>query len=104
MLDLNDTTVGCDGHMAVCLQDLWRKKTTSEYLIFYRLHSNYGIKSNHYLSIFVPLQCWGRKGLSSTLQGQCVVDLNLNLFGGQSLPRDIILIDLRGDWSQETCF
>lgn len=55
------------------------------------------IKSSSYLSILVPLQCWGRKGLSSTLQGQCAVDLDLDLFGSKSFPWDIILIDVRGD-------
>lgn len=67
----------------------------------YEFHS---IKSSSYLSILVPLQCWGREGLSSALQGQRAVDLDLDFFGSKSFPRDIILIDVRGDWSKETCW
>lgn len=76
---------------------------------FYWLYLNYHIhifiiESDFYLSILVPLQSWGRKGLGGALQGQCAVDLDFNLFGGQSFAWDIIFIDLRGDWRYDTSF
>lgn len=54
-----------------------------------------------YLSIFKPLQRWSRKGLSFTLQGERAVDLDLHLFRGQPLSKDIILVDLWRNFSQK---
>jgi len=55
-----------------------------------------------YLSVLVPLQRGAGKRMRRTLQGQRAVDLHLDLFGRRSFPRDVVLIDLRGNWRQET--
>lgn len=107
MLDLNNTTVGCYGHMFIRAQDLWRnyESEESEQVLQVILSPiiTHRMKSDCYLSVLEPLQCWGRKGLSCTLEGQRAVDLDLDLFGCHSLPWNIILIDLRRNWGQETC-